>query len=281
MPRHLIVTADDFGLHDSVNEAVEIASRAGTLNAASLMVAGPAAGDAIRRAHNLPSLRVGLHVVLTDGWATLDPQLIPSLADADGRMRNEMVLTAVRIFALPAARGQIEAEIRAQFAAFARSGLQLDHVNTHKHFHTHPTILSTLLRVARDYGSPALRVPDEPFWFAARAGAGAGLNNTLMRPWIAYMKRRLRAAGVVHNDHIFGIAGSGAMSEDRLLEIVGRLPPGVSEIYMHPATNSGSAVAASMSEYRHAEELAALLSPRVSAALQSVAARGGYQDLRR
>jgi chitin disaccharide deacetylase len=279
MHSHLIVTADDFGLHNSVNEAVEQASRAGTLNAASLMVAGPAAQDAIRRAHNLSNLRVGLHVVLADGWATLDPQLIPSIADPSGRMRNEMFLKAVRIFALPATRRQLEAEIRAQFAAFANTGLRLDHVNTHKHFHIHPTILGTLLRVAKDYGMPAVRVPDEPFWFAAQAGGKAGLTNRMLVPWIAYMKHRLRAARVIHNDRIFGIAGSGAMNEARLIGIARRLPPGISEIYLHPATHSGSAIAASMGQYRHADELAALLSPCVRAALQGIPARGGYQDV--
>ena len=35
---------------------------------------------------------------------------------------------------------QLRAEIEAQFAAFAATGLPFDHVNTHKHFHLHPTI---------------------------------------------------------------------------------------------------------------------------------------------
>ncbi len=38
MPNFLIVTADDFGLHAAVNEAVEQAHRGGILTAASLMV---------------------------------------------------------------------------------------------------------------------------------------------------------------------------------------------------------------------------------------------------
>ena len=41
--KFLIVTADDFGLHEAVNDAVEVASRSGVLTAASLMVAAPAA----------------------------------------------------------------------------------------------------------------------------------------------------------------------------------------------------------------------------------------------
>jgi chitin disaccharide deacetylase len=277
----LIVTADDFGLHHSVNDAVEQAHRAGILNAASLMVSGRASRDAILRAHKLPNLRVGLHVVLADGWATLDSQLIPAIAESGGRMSGEMFLKAVRMFAMPSVRRQLEAEVRAQFTAFAQTGLKLDHVNAHKHFHVHPTIFDVLLRVGRDHGSPPIRVPDEPYWFSAQAGGiRAGAANRLILPWIAYMKQRLRAARIFHNDHLFGIAGSGGMTETRLVGILQRLPPGVSEVYLHPATESGGAIAASMSEYRHADELAALMSPRVRAALDGVAIRGGYQDVR-
>ncbi len=50
----LIITADDFGLHESVNQAVERAHREGVLSAASLMVAAPAAADAIARARAFP-----------------------------------------------------------------------------------------------------------------------------------------------------------------------------------------------------------------------------------
>jgi hopanoid biosynthesis associated protein HpnK len=282
MYNYLIVTADDFGIHESVNEAVEQASRAGILNAASLMVTAHATKDAIRRARMLPNLCVGLHVVLADGWSTLDAQLVPEIADPTGRMHSDMFRRGVRFFFKSAARRQLEAEIRAQFAAFARTGLTLDHVNVHKHFHLHPTILNILLKVGRDYGMPAMRVPDEPFWFAARsAGVLPGLAQSLLSPWIALMKHRLRRARIFHNDRIFGMAGSGAMDEAGLLAILARLPPGVSEIYLHPATRSGSAITPSMSRYRHAEELEALSSLRVRAALNAVAVRGGYTEVMR
>src|SRR5271165_96386 len=272
MKKFLIVTADDFGLHDAVNEAVERASRGGVLTAASLMVAAPAAADAVRRARRLPNLRVGLHLVLADGRAALAPERIPDLADAAGRMNSRMFVNGVRFFALPQVRRQLEAEIRAQFCAFARTGLTLDHVNVHKHFHLHPTLLQMLLNIGRDFGAPAVRVPDEPLWFAARGGWLPGVNAVLLKPWLALMKRRLRRENVPHNDRIFGVAASGAMDETKLLAILARLPPGVTEIYLHPAVESGSAIAASMSGYRHADELAALLSPRVRAAV----AAGGF-----
>ena len=87
MQKYLIVTADDFGLHESVNDAVEQAAAAGVLTAASLMVSGPAAADAIRRAQRLPNLRVGLHLVLADGRG---PCLSP--AEVDGGVGREYIL---------------------------------------------------------------------------------------------------------------------------------------------------------------------------------------------
>src|ERR1700722_11830844 len=189
MQRHLIVTADDFVLHHTVNKGVEQASRGGILTAASLMVAGPAAADAVRRARRPPNLRAGLDIVLAHGLSSLPHRQIPSIADAEGRIGEDMFFRGVRYFASAAARKQLEAEIRAQFLAFARTGLLLDHVNAHKHFHLHPTILGILIRVAREFGARAMRVPDEPFWFAARTGYwGAAAGGTLLTPWLMLMR---------------------------------------------------------------------------------------------
>ena len=279
--KNLIVTADDFGLHESVNDAVERASDAGTLTAASLMISAPAAADAIRRARRLPHLKVGLHLVLADGFSTLPAAEIPQIAGRDGYMDSRMVGRGVAIFANPRARKQAEAEIRAQLQAFRDCGLDLDHVNAHKHFHLHPTILSIVLSMAQEFGIRAIRVPQEPGWFArAHGGRAAGIGALALAPLTTLMKHRIRAAGLLHNDHVFGIASSGAMDEATMLEILGRLPPGITEIYLHPAAASGSTIAASMTAYRHSDELAALLSPRVNASLHAAGLKlGGYSDV--
>jgi hopanoid biosynthesis associated protein HpnK len=278
--KFVIVTADDFGLHESINEAVDMASAGGALTAASLMMAAPATADAIRRARERPGLRVGLHLVLADGWAVLPRRLIRALVGADGRFGNRLFVDGVRYFALPAVRRQLEAEIHAQFAAFARTGLVLDHVNAHKHFHLHPTLLGMILDIGRNFGLHAVRVPHEPLWFSMRAAGSAGaLNAAMMAPWVAMMKLRLRAHGIAFNDRVFGIACSGSMDEETLLAILARLPPGLSEIYMHPATRTHSPITSSMVKYRHSHELDALLSTRVFDAIAATRAlSGGYRD---
>jgi chitin disaccharide deacetylase len=237
--RRLIVTADDFGMAVPVNEAVEIGHRDGMLSAASLMVAGRAAEDAIDRARRLPRLGVGLHLVLVDGYPMLPPEQIPELVGPDGRFPSDAVAAGVRLFFSPAARRQAEAEIRAQFAAFHRTGLKLDHVNGHHHFHMHPTVQKILIRHAPAFGITAIRVPHEPFLVSWRAARQDVANRFLA--WFLHlkrtqaMKRRLRRAGIAFNDHIFGLADSGRMRPDRLRAYLAQLPPGVSEIYVHPS----------------------------------------------
>jgi chitin disaccharide deacetylase len=185
-----------------------------------------------------------------------------------------------RYFLSRQARYQLEAEIQAQFEAFAATGLTLDHVNAHKHFHNHPTVLGLMLRVGRAFGLQAMRLPYEPSGPSGKPAWVKGLGDYALKPWFKLMRRRLHEAGVLCNDWLFGIRHSGAMNEARLLERLRHLPPGVTEIYLHPATESGAAIAHSMRDYNHRDELAALRSPRVRAALAQLRITcGGYGDL--
>ncbi|MDP9085560.1 MAG: hopanoid biosynthesis-associated protein HpnK, partial [Pseudomonadota bacterium] len=159
--RSLIITADDFGASIAVNQAVELAHRGGILSAASLMMSGAAAADAVARARTMPSLGVGLHLVLVEGKPTLPPEAIPDLVDASGHFSANMVRTAFAIALKPATRRQLHAEIAAQFAAFAATGLPLDHVNAHKHFHLHPMVASAVIEIGKRYGMKAVRAPIE------------------------------------------------------------------------------------------------------------------------
>jgi chitin disaccharide deacetylase len=278
--RFLVITADDFGIHEAVNEGIEQASRYGALTAASLMMGAAATDDAVRRARRLPRLRVGLHLVLADGRAVLPPAEVAALVDECGQFGNRMPEQGVRYFVFPHVRRQLEAEIRAQFRAFAATGLALDHVNAHKHFHLHPTLLTLMLRVGREFGLRAVRLPYEPASVLDGVTLTQHLGSAALRPWLALMKSRLRTAGIRHNDLLLGIQNSGSMSEGKLLSLLRRIPTGVTEIYLHPGTRAGAEIASSMSGYRHTEELAALLSPRVRSLLSEMGIRrGGYGDL--
>ncbi len=242
------------------------------------MVAGPAAADAIKRARTSPDLRVGLHVVLVDGKPALDPADIPGLVGDSGWLRNDLAVYGSEIAFLPSLRRQIEKEIAAQFDAYRATGLPLDHVNTHRHFHLHPVVAAAVVDIGKRYGMRALRVPLEPWRIVAdidpKTQRQAG---RIVAPWAAWLRRRIRRSGLVTSDAVFGLAWSGAMTRQRLAALLGRLPGGLVEIYLHPATTNTFSGAAP--GYQYAEEFAALCdSASIAAARASGYPIGGYAD---
>jgi hopanoid biosynthesis associated protein HpnK len=267
----LVVTADDFGLSVPVNEAVEEAANRGILTAASLMVGAPAVRDAVERARRLPRLGVGLHLALIDAAPVLPPSEIPDLVGQDGTLSRTPFRTGAAIFLRASVRRQAEAEVRAQFEAFRRTGLVLDHVNGHHHFHMHPSIFALIVRIAGEYGVRGVRVPHEPPLRAWRA-VGEGLPRRiaawlLHRPRTGPMKRRLEAAGVTFNDMVFGLGDSGHMTRERVLRLIEALPEGACEMYFHPAAKPSSGRGAPPTDYGGVEELEALVDPEVARAV--------------
>jgi hopanoid biosynthesis associated protein HpnK len=265
--KRVIISADDFGLSEAVNAAVEAAHRDGILTSASLMMAAPATADAIQRARRLPTLAVGLHLVLVDGPAVLPRAAIPDLLDAAGRFGADQARRGFAYGFRPHLRRQLGAEIEAQFAAFAATGLVLDHVNAHKHMHLHPGVARLMIETGRRFGLRALRVPAEPPAVLAAAGTRPGLAAHALYLWSRVLRRMARGAGLIVNDHAFGIAWSGHMTAPRLLRLAPRLPEGLSEIYFHPAAWRDPALVALMPDYEHEAELHALLDPALAAAL--------------
>ena len=223
------------------------------------MVAAPAVSDAIKRARDLPTLKVGLHLVVIEGPAILPPSEIPELVDADGQFPSDQLRLGLKYFARPHIRRQLAAEIRAQFAAFAATGLTLAHADAHKHMHLHPTVGRLMMEIGREFGLARVRVPAEPPAVLARCGTHTRLGGYALYQWSRLLRRQVHAAGMTTTDHCFGIAWSGHMTKDRLARLMAELPEGDSEIYFHPATERDPLLRKLMPEYEHEAELAALL----------------------
>ncbi len=240
------------------------------------MVGAPAAARAVELARRLPKLAVGLHVALVDAQPVLPASAIPDLVDGRGRFRTDMARLGAAMFFLPHVRQQMRAEIRAQFEAFRATGLKLDHVNAHKHFHLHPSILSAIIELAQEFGTPAIRAPLEPFATLAQIeGMRPSLAASALAPLARVQHARLRRAGIFTPDQVFGLAWSGAMTKARLAGLIAHLPEGVTEIYTHPATRSDFDGAAP--GYCYEEELAALTSSDLRRQIAAAGIeRGGF-----
>lgn len=282
--RRLIVAADDFGMSPGVNAGILRAHREGILTETSLMVRGAAADEAIALARATPSLSVGLHLALLQGHCAAAPREIPLLADAAGRFSDNPIWSGMRYFFVPGIRAQLRREITAQLDAFLATGLPLSHVDGHLTIHMHPSALAVLLDVADRYGVRALRLPRDPLgpalrWDRRHAGRKVfeGLAFGALAGWGA---PRIRAVGLRTPDRMFGMHQTGVVSEAYLLHLIATLPPGTSEVYCHPALIDDEARRWRPTDYRSEDELAALCSPRVRAAIDDAGIELiGYRDL--
>ncbi|HSW39650.1 MAG TPA: hopanoid biosynthesis-associated protein HpnK [Acidobacteriota bacterium] len=275
--KNVIITGDDFGLALPVNEAVITAHRQGILNTASLMAGAPYFEDAVERARQHPSLNVGLHITLVEGRPVSPPGVISGLVDSEGFFSRHLVRSGFRFFFRRGIRHQLETEIRAQFDAFQKTGLRLDHVNAHNHMHLHPTILKIILATGKEYGMRAARMPWEPplrSWRAAgNRPAARFMSSLFLRPLLKLMRMKLRREHIACNDFLFGMTDSGKMTTELVLRIIGHLPDGITEICFHPATRRSREINATMPGYAHEKELAALTGSSVREALDGAGIR--------
>jgi hopanoid biosynthesis associated protein HpnK len=270
--RRLIVNADDFGRSSSINSAVLRAHVDGILTTASLMVAEDGFSEAVEIARQNPKLGVGLHLALSHGSSVLPPQEIPGLVDSSSRFSNRAEATGFRYFAKRDLRPQLRAEIRAQLEKFRSTGLELDHVNGHLHFHLHPVVFSILMELASEFNIRRMRLTRDPFFLNAGIDRGRWLYKSSHA--VIYKCLSARAAGelrrwnIRHTRHVFGLMQNALVDERYVLKLLARLPEGDSELYSHP----------SLDDFKH--ELDALVSGKVKAAIHA----GGirlirYEDL--
>ena len=237
----LIVNADDFGLTSGVNRAIAELHAAGAVTSATLMARASAASEAIEIARSTPTLGVGCHIVLVDGTPVLPPDRIASLIDArSGHFHSTLSAFLPRLLTGRIDSSEIEAEATAQIALLQNRGLDLTHIDTHKHTHMFPAVLSAVRRAARAAGINRVRNPFEPAW-ASRATARA----SLMRVAEIAVLRRLRPvclrivadAGFATTDGTVAMAATGVLDAATLASLIGRLAPGTWELVTHPGYN--------------------------------------------
>ena len=226
----------------------------------------------------IPSLGVGLHLTLLNGRPVLPPERIHALVGPDGRFFDDAVSFGVALFTSPELRRQANAEIEAQFERFHATGLVMDHINGHRHFHLHPVVLEAIARIAPRFGSSSSASAARAFR-CILPGKSRSRDRALFRLAVLFSANAPHSARVdrwrrlAANDHVFGLYDSGAMTEDRLLRLLDHLPEGVSEIYCHPATRRWKGPDNLPASYQPEAELRALLSAAVKTKMDAMGMR--------
>jgi chitin disaccharide deacetylase len=256
--RRLIVNADDFGLTAGVDRGIVEAHNVGIVTSTTLMANSAAFDDAVQLARSNPKLSVGCHLVLVDGSPLLGTDRVPSLMD-QGQFRQNISGFALRALTGRLAANEIETEATAQIRKLQSAGIQVSHIDTHKHTHMFPHVLRPLLRAARACGVRAIR---NPFgwmafsWIASRPKLWQRYGQVKLLNLLAgNFRHAVAEAGMITTDGSLGVVATGTL-DDRLIHfILETLREGTWEFVTHPGYNDADlqSVATRLRESRQLE----------------------------
>lgn len=263
--KKLIINADDFGLHETVNLGIIQGHTAGFVTSTTIMANGNAFNHAVELGVANQKLGIGVHLTLVGAKPVCAPDQVQSLVDIEGNLPSQYPQFLLKYIKGQISLADINRELRAQVQKVVDTGIQITHLDSHQHMHIVPGIINITMDIAKDFGIKAIRTPAEPYFFQGgypstpmRFIARGGL--TLLSQLAA---RKIKNYGLVMPEHFFGMLAGCNMREEYLLTIIENLPDGVSEIMMHPGSNNEIVNTMYNWNLHGQEELAAITSDHV------------------
>jgi len=242
--KNLIVNADDLGWTDGVNRGIVEAFHHGIVTSTSLLANGAAFASGVEAARSAPGLGVGVHLNLSDGPPVADPEAVTSLlndnAEFAGGPQSLLLRRARRGLLL----AEVEDEWDAQIQKIIDAGITPTHLDGHKHVHMLPGLFEIAVRLAKRHGIGAIRVSLETSSLRAALSSGSKQHaGVLMKQGVQARGLKLLAldvraqaehAGISTADYFCGIAQTGELTREGVVQFVKSLPDGTTELMCHP-----------------------------------------------
>jgi predicted glycoside hydrolase/deacetylase ChbG (UPF0249 family) len=164
--RLLIINADDFGMCNSINEAIFRTLKEGVVRSTSLMIPCPWALHAIKFLKDHPDIPFGVHLTAicdSDNYSwgpVTSKDKVPDLVDQAG---NFYSFEGFPKFLSQVSLDQLELEFRAQIEAVLATGLKPAHLDWHAvRLDGRVDIFDLMLGLAKEYGL-AFRITGRSF----------------------------------------------------------------------------------------------------------------------
>jgi len=254
----LIITADDYGMCESVNDAIEECLAAGTVRAACVMANMPAYSAAASLRQKFPQSSFGIHWNITQGRPVLPGSRVPSLVNGDGSFLKPSELRR-RWWSGRVKLNELRDELRAQCDRLAEIVGPLDFWNTHQNSHVFPGLFQAFVKLGRELNIPAMRCHRRIT--VPRDSSERRYQLSHPRYWlkgqvIAWWSFRAEALGTVMPDA--RVYAPGYVEPRTMIEeIISRLPwskvKKAVELVIHPATAVREDLFGTLTESRIAE----------------------------
>lgn len=263
--KQLIVTADDLGLHERMNEGSIRAHRDGIVTAVSLVANGRAFDHAVDLLRDESSLDVGIHLTFVEEVPLSPRSEVTSLVDDSGKFVQGFRSFSLRYLYGGVDLDQLDRELRRQIERVMRTGLIVRHLNSHQHLHLFPRIFDRVMTMAEEFRIPNVRMAEDypkPGQHDLRAISIRVLSAMSGRARHRWKGRTSSAM----NDRAIGILQAGHLTATHLLKLLGSVE-GVTELVTHPGVATSEIAKSYDWGYDWDEETAALCEQRVRKAI--------------
>ena len=220
MLKTISFTADDLGLDEQTNLAIERAHRDGVLTAASLMLGQPGSAHALEIIRRNPALEIGWHFHACDS--------LP-ITRRDWPWGNSPARAGIALAISLTARKLIRRELREQWNAFIATGVPCRFINGHHHLHIHPFIAREMRQVVPVTFTGWVRGFEVKFFAADPRGS---LAYRLVRRWSAHWLKAWPADR--RTDSLWGLDRTFCMKASEVAQVLPTLPAGHHEFIFHP-----------------------------------------------
>ncbi len=232
MNRKLIVSADDLGLHEAINQGVLAAHEEGIVTSASIVACGRAFDHACRLVGKRSTLDLGIHLTLIEEKPLLGPERLKTLAPGRTLPKSYRELFGGLL------KGRIdpeevEMELDAQIQRVLKAGLTVSHLDSHQHAHFFPPLRSVLFRLAERYQIRGVRA-------GGRVVPARTKFSLFLAPLAKSLQRAARARGLGTPDALWLESPSGHIKGLDLVRGIPKLPEGVSELVVHPGSDQAT-----------------------------------------
>jgi chitin disaccharide deacetylase len=238
--KKLIINADDFGLHEEINNGIIRCFQEGCLTSTSLMCGAPAFEHAVALLKMNTNLGVGVHLTLVGGISPVLPvKEVSSLVDANGLFFSDYKVFIKKFYQGQVKKNEIKKELEAQMHKAAATGLAFTHVDSHQHLHVLPGIVPIIVSLCQQFAIRAIRLPGENCF--ADYGYKTVWSRKLGRNGLTFCSKlaakQFKAAGLLSPDHFFGMLSGGNISIPIVRAFLASSEEGTGEIMTHPGNS--------------------------------------------
>jgi hopanoid biosynthesis associated protein HpnK len=280
--KNLIVNADDLGWTAGVNRGIAHAHRNGIVTSTSLLANGRAFDDGVSVSRALPAMGVGVHLNLSDGAPLNTARAVPSLVDEQGKLSGGPEQLLLKLARRKLKLSEVEREWEAQIEKIRRAGISPTHLDGHKHVHMLPGLFPIAVKLAKKHGINSIRISSEASSLRAalsgKSGRDAGvklkqgIQARALKLLSGDARKLAEKAGIEAADYFCGIAQTGVLSRDGVLDLLETLPDGTTELMCHPGYVDDDLVASATRLQASRETELAILTD--TAVRKSVASHG-------